>query len=153
MRCWLVNAFIFFFGFISGAIASPDQCERRSLTPVKNMANVLRDHAAWVASKDSVSPKGKRADLSYADLETATLKDADLRGAILRGAKLQNVSVVGTLRLDQADLSCVLAEGASLAKANLFQANLVDASLSGAKLQGARLIGARLNGAELAGAD
>lgn len=153
MRCAAIALSLLFCAG-STAHGAPADCPARALTPTPaNLAKLLKDHADWLATKDTaVAPKGARANLSYHDLTSVSLTNSDLREAILIGAKLHG-AMVGGARLELADLTCTRADNASFDGANLFQATLTNASLVGSKFVQAKLGGAKLNGADLASAD
>ncbi len=95
------------------AVAGELECEGpyrgRTLTP-EELATVLRNHQAWLASGRERDDK-RRANLCQANLQKVRLVKTNLQGAALDAAKLQ---------------------GAHLVEANLQEANLVEVNLQGA---------------------
>ncbi|MDO9104629.1 MAG: pentapeptide repeat-containing protein [Methylovulum sp.] len=104
----------------------------------------------------------KDRDLQGADLSQARL-GGNLGSANLNGANLSGAAVIGSLRIrpdtqmDHANLSDLqsdgnnplIAEGATMNKANFSNANLYGANLKAATLTGANLTGATLTSADM----
>lgn len=108
---------------------------------------------------DILSRKGALdgLDLTGMDLVGADLSGAKLRGTILRDANLSKANLAGAdlsgAVLAHANLSDVVAKGASFQAADLTEVSLRDADLSEAKFEEAILTAADLTGAKLALAD
>lgn len=121
---------------------------------------LFRGVEAWNVYRANASDL--TVDLSGADLGNIQLVGVHLNGANLREANFSRTNF-GSARLDGADLSSAVGQGATFNEADLNGANfdnadLVSANFDEARLQGARFVAAKLgtarfNNADLTGAD
>lgn len=85
----------------------------------KELQAILQQHSIWLETRDSDTPRGRRADLAYAVLTgTRALQQADLREANLQGAILDGADLSGC-RLNRANI-----RDASFRRSRLRQADL-----------------------------
>jgi uncharacterized protein YjbI with pentapeptide repeats len=129
----------------------------RQPTP-DELAEVLREHQAWLESKEPRNPNDpRRANLCRANLHKANLIKANLQKALLYRVRLQEATLVDV------DLQHAFMHGANLQGAGIGRVDFQSAKLSNADLQKvftwradfrhADLTGADLKGAQLLASD
>ncbi len=143
----------------AGEVEDDEEVPERAGDVAVDVARVLDQHQAWLASKGA---EGERAFLAGEDLTGRDFTGVDLSSADLRDCNLTD-AILNETNLEAADLRGATLTGAKckgtnfnvakLRRVDFYKSNLRGAALRGADLAGAVLTAAIVDDADMAGAN